>query len=215
MVSLPSFHYATVTTSGNSWRHWVQALHEGGMAALQACGGTLYGIWAPLFGLASNQVVVMTHWSPSEGIMPTITETLLAVDGSQHVESHLVVPTVRPTTSAPPQKPGLYVHRWFLVASPHVEEVVALSATAYETFEHTFDVEILGLFRRLDEDTALTELLLLTWYPNLAAWETSRHFERVPEARQRFLRRQELSKWTRAIATTLVGQDAYLTTRIP
>jgi hypothetical protein len=138
----------------------------------------------------------------------------MAVEGLVHVESHVVVPTVRPTTSAPPQKSGLYVHRWFLVEPQDVEEVVELSATAWDSFEHTFAVEILGLFRMLGEDTALTELLLLTWYPNLAAWEMSRQVEQVPAARQRFLRRQELTKRTTAIATTLVGHGSYLATNI-
>jgi hypothetical protein len=208
------FTYATITTADNSWRHWEQELHAGGMTTLQTYGGTLYGLWAPLFGLASNQVVMMTRWAAPKGVVHTVTETLMAVEGIVHVESHLVVPTVRPTTSAPPHKPGLYVHRWFLVEPRHVEEVVELSATAWETFEQTFHVEIIGLFRTLGEDTALTELLLLTWYPNLAAWETSRQFERVPAARQRFLRRQYLTKRTRAIATTLAGQGAYLATNI-
>ena len=202
------FNYATITTSGNSWRHWAQALQAGGVAKLQERGGALYGVWAPLFGLASNQVVMMTQWSAPEGIVPQVTETFMAVEGIVHVESHLVLPTVRPTTSAPPQKPGLYVHRWFLVESQHVEEVVELSATAWETFEQTFAVDIIGFFRTLGEDTALTELLLLTWYPNLAAWERSRQFEQVPAARQRFLRRQQLTQWTRAIATTFVAPGA-------
>ena len=208
------FTYATITTAENSWRHWEQALHAGGIATLQTSGGTLYGLWAPLFGLASNQVVMMTQWAVHDRSVPTVTETLMAVEGIVHVESHLVVPTVRPTTSAPPHKPGLYVHRWFLVAPQHVEEVVELSARAWETFEQTFHVEIIGFFRTLREDTEEAELMLLNWYPNLAAWETSRQVERVPAARQRFLRRQQLTKRTTAIATTLVGQGSYLATRI-
>jgi hypothetical protein len=208
------FNYATLTTSGNAWRQWAQALDHGGIAPLEARGGTLYGLWAPLFGLASNQVVMMTQWAAPAGVVHTVTETSMAVEGMVHVESHVVVPTVRPTTSAPPQKPGLYVHRWFLVEPQHVEEVVELSATAWDTFEQRFDVEIIGCFRTLREDTEAAELMLLTWYPNLAAWETSRQFDQVPAARQRFLRRQQLTKRTTAIATTLVGQESYLATNI-
>ena len=153
------FNYATITTSSNTWQHWVQALQAGGVAKLEELGGTLYGVWAPLFGLASNQLVVMTQWAAYAGIMPTVSETLMAMAGVVHVESHMVAPTARPTTSDPPQQPGLYVHRWFLVEPQYVAEVVELSATAWHPFEQTFAVEIIELFRKLGEDTTPAKLL--------------------------------------------------------
>jgi hypothetical protein len=208
------FNYATITTSGNSWRSWEQVLRENGIAKLTAGGGQLYGVWSPLFGLASNQVVLMTSWSEQEGVMQQVTGTLMAVEGIVHVDHHMVVPTVRPTTGAFPHKPGLYVHRWFLLDSRHVDEAVALSATAWESFEHTFEVEIIGFFRTVEPQTELAELMLLNWYPNLAAWEKSRHAELAPEARKQFVRRRELSQVTRAIATSLEGEGSYLATRI-
>jgi hypothetical protein len=208
------FNYATLTTSGNSWHPWEQGLRENGVAKLTECGGELYGVWNPLFGLASNQVVVMTSWSVPDGVIQHVTETFMAVEGIVSVADHLVVPTSRPTTNAPPYKPGLYVHRWFLLESRHVDEAVALSATAWETFEHTFEVEIIGFFRTVEPQTELAELMLLTWYPTLAAWEKSRHAELTPEARTRFIRRRELSQVTRAIATSLEGAGSYLATRI-
>lgn len=208
------FNYATLTTSGNSWRPWEQALREDGVAKLAALGGAPYGMWSPLFGLASNQLVLMTSWAAPDGVIPNVTETLQAVEGIARVDNHMVVPTARPTTNTPPRRPGLYVHRWFRLEPHHVDEAVELSDTAWETFEHAFDVEVLGFFRTIEPQTELAELMLLNWYPNLAAWEASRNVALVPEARQRFRRRFALSQHMRAIATSLEGEGSYLATRI-
>lgn len=208
------FNYATLTTSGNSWRPWGQALREDGVTKLTALGGKLYSIWSPLFGLASNQIVLMTSWSTSDGVVQNVTETLTTLDGIVSVDNHMVVPTVRPTANTPPSKPGLYVHRWFLLEPGHVDEAVELSNTAWETFEQAFEVEIIGFFRTIEPQTDLAQLMLLNWYPNLAAWEASRNLALAPEARQRFRRRLELSKEMRAIATSLEGTGSYLATRI-
>jgi hypothetical protein len=126
----------------------------------------------------------------------------------------MVVPTVPPTTKTPPSKPGLYVHRRFLLEPSHVEEAVELSDTAWETFEPAFEMEVIGFFRTLERQTELAELMLLNWYPNFAVWESSRNLELTPEARKRFRHRLEWSKEMRAIATSLEGEGAYLATRI-
>jgi hypothetical protein len=208
------FNYATLTTSGNSWRPWEQALREDGVAKLVALGGALYGVWSPLFGLASNQLVLMTSWDVPDGVIPNVTEALQAVEGIVRVDNHMIVPTARPTTTTPPRQPGLYVHRWFRLAPHHVDEAVELSDTAWETFEQAFEVEVIGFFRTIEPQTELAELMLLNWYPNLAAWEASRNVALVPEARTRFRRRFALSKEMRAIAMSLEGEGAYLATRI-
>ncbi len=208
------FNYATLTTSGNSWRRWEQTLREDGVAKLAALGGALYGVWSPLFGLASNQLVLMTRWAALDGVIDSVTEALRAVEGIVHVDNHMVMPTARPTTNTPPRQPGLYVHRWFRLAPCHVDEAVELSDTAWETFEQAFEVEVIGFFRTIEPQTELAELMLLNWYPNLAAWEASRNVALVPEARTRFRRRFALSQHMRAIATSLEGEGAYLATRV-
>ena len=61
-----------------------------------------------------------------------------------------------------------------------------------------------GLFRQAvagpDGDL---DMLLVTWYENLAAWQTSRNPD--PEAAGRFQRRRALTRHTVAFATTLLS----------
>lgn len=202
------FNYATITTSGNSWHRWTKAIREDVMAGLEEQGGKLYGIWIALFGLASNQLVLMTNWHEEEGSMQKVERTLSAAQWIKNFDHHTVVPTARPKTSEPPRRQGLYVHRWFTVEPRHVQEVVDLSAEAWETFEKTFEVEVVGFFRTVNETADDVQLMLLNWYPNLAAWEKSREFERDNASKQRFNRRFQLSKTTKAIATSIVPTDS-------
>ncbi len=106
------------------------------------------------------------------------------------------------------------MHRYFRLAPSHVDEAVALSNTAWETFEQTFEAEVIGFFLTLEPQAPLAELMLLNWYPSFAAWEVSRNLALAPEARERFRRRLELSKEMRAIATSLEGAGSYLASRI-
>ena len=197
------FNYATVT-GRKAWPHIERALREEAMPTLEALGAHAYGTFAPQFGLASNQLVWITRWDRLDGAALAIERTLLALDEVEDVWHHMVAPTARPDTGEPPKRAGLYIHRWFDLDPANVSEVVDLSAVAWETFERTFEVEIVGFFLTLDERTEAAQLMLLNWYPTLAAWEASRNFEADPESRKRFQRRAELTTGTRAISTTLV-----------
>ena len=93
--------------------------------------------------------------------------------------------TARPTTDELPRLEGVYALREFVTDPADVEELVALSAEAWPVFEATNPgVHVLGLFRDLDVEG---RLLLVTRYPDLAAWESSRN---SPE----FQRRNALTK---------------------
>jgi quinol monooxygenase YgiN len=93
--------------------------------------------------------------------------------------------TARPRSTTPPGLTGIYALREFLTDARDVDELVALSAEAWPTFEgDNPGVQVLGLFRVVDEPG---RLLLVTRYPDLAAWEGSRN---SPE----FQRRNALTK---------------------
>jgi hypothetical protein len=194
------FNYATVTTAG-VWARHAQRLQGELPAALGE--GRLYAGFAPQFGLSSDQLVVMTCWDAPDGVGTRVESGLLAVDGVEQVEQHMMVPTARPRSAKPPTRKGLYVHRWFDLEPRHVDEIVEMSAVAWETFERTFEVEVIGFFRSLDGNAEQTRLMLLNWYPSLAAWETSRDFDADPASRDRFLRRAALTQRTWAITTSL------------
>ncbi len=208
------FNYATITgepgLSGTGLQvgpglALARSLREEGLPRLEAAGGKFYGLWAAQFGLAANQLVLMTCWDRPEAAPGEIERTLLSLEGVERIDHHMVAPTARPKSAEPPRRPGSYVHRWFDLEPRHVDEVVELSATAWETFESTFEVEVIGFFRTLAEPGAdAAQLMLLNWYPSLAAWEASRKFDADPESKRRFMRRAELTTGTRAIATVLL-----------
>jgi hypothetical protein len=197
------FSYATVT-GHDTWPQIAKAIRDEAMPALEALGAHTYGLFAPQFGLASNQLVWITRWDQLEGAAPAVERTLLGLDAITGLQHHLIMPTARPKTAESPRRAGVYVHRFFDLDPANVAEVVELSAVAWETFERTFEVEVVGFFQTIDDRTHAAQLMLLNWYPTLAAWETSRNFEADPESRKRFLRRAELTTGTYAISTTLV-----------
>ena len=214
MASGLYFDYATITgrrsTSDTKFhtgpaQALARSLREDGLPRLEAIGGRFYGLWIAQFGLASNQLVLMTSWDRQRGVSTSVEETLSSLKAVECIDHQMVVPTARPKTPEPPRRPGTYVHRWFDVAPRNVDEIVELSAVAWETFESTFEVEVIGFFLTLVEPSAdSTQLMLLNWYPSLAAWEASRNFDADPESKRNFLRRAELTSGTRAITTTLV-----------
>lgn len=158
----------------------------------------IWGIWHGLFGLAANQLIVMTaHSKPIDQWQD--------LAGCEVVSQQLLRPTVRPQSAEPLEHPGIYVFRDFWLPMAAIDEAVELSSAAWQTFEgaDSFSAQPMGLFAPADVASADQEgvLSLLTWYPDFASWETSR--EPDPEARQRFLARRNLTRTTSAIATRL------------
>lgn len=158
-----------------------------------------WGIWRGLFGVASNELVVM---AAAEGER-ALADFQPATADVQLLRSTLFHPTVRPENRTPCQKTGIYVFRFFTIAPDDVQEFVALSTDAWTTFEHAdeYAAEPQGLFRAHDDGDSL-EMLLVTWYDSLQSWQTSR--QPAPQARERFARRRTLTRSTIAFATTLV-----------
>ena len=62
--------------------------------------------------------------------------------------------------------------------------------------EGVFGTQIFGFWRSLDSKDGIADVLLLTWYANLATWEASRWWNKPVEAAQasmsRFRRRNDL-----------------------
>ena len=158
----------------------------------------IWGIWHGLFGLAANQLMVMTtHSKPVDRWQEPAR--------CQAASQQLLRPTLRHQSAMPLDRPGIYVFRDFWLPTRAIDEAVELSSAAWKNFEgaDSFSAQPMGLFAPADPAPEDQEsvLSLLTWYPDFASWETSR--EPDPEARQRFLARRNLTRTTSAIATRL------------
>lgn len=170
----------------------VQMLRE----VVAAHGGTtLWGIWHGVFGMASNELMLITaHDDQKDG--------LVLPENVRVLEEYQLRATARPTESAPLKQPGIYVFRDFVLEGKDIEEVVALSSAAWQTFETGKDyaAQPMGLFAP-QNPSASCVMHLLTWYPDFTSWQNSR--ESGPEALQRFAARRALTYSTNAVATRL------------
>jgi hypothetical protein len=155
-------------------------------------GGTVWGVWTALFGMASNELVVVTAWP--DGATPIATLQDALPDGFRIVASYELSPTVRPASADPVTREGVYVHRFFRTLEKHMQEIVDLSVEAWKTFatDDRYGTEQVAFFRprtRSSNENSPGEMLLISWYPDLANWETSRQFP--PEAQALFHKRAE------------------------
>ena len=158
---------------------------------LQAADNQVFGIFGSLFGLASNEIYLVTF-----GEEPA---PLSFPDDVKLLSTHLFNPTLRPLLHQPRTRPGVYVFRWFSVLPEAIDEIIQLSYKAWPTFEAGFETEVQGLF--VEATKQPSEMLLITWYKNLSVWEDSRD---PPEAaRENFLRRHQLTLQAKPIATVL------------
>jgi hypothetical protein len=165
-------------------------------------GVEIWGIWRGLFGVASNELIVVASAagdSPQEVYSTELGALKL-------IRCSLFKPTLRPSSRASLEKPGIYVFRFFSVLPENQAEFVELSGDAWTSFEgaHDYAAEPQGLFNEVREpgnDPAL-DMLLVTWYDSLQSWQTSR--SPADSARARFVRRHQLTQRTVALATTLL-----------
>ena len=191
---------------------------------LDAAGIGVFGLFRPLFGLATNEVYLVTF------ARSTVSDTLnaaftqkqpAAAPKVQMLDTVILEPTVRPTEHLPRSREGIYVFRWFDIATDttpdhqaagegvgrKIEEIIRLSKEAWVTFEGGFDTEVQGLFcepgiRDNTVTSSRSRMLLITWYQSLSVWEASRF--PAPAARENFLKRQQLTQSATPVATRLV-----------
>ncbi len=192
------FCFTQVDGGERNWQPaWARVRERVG--ALEAQGTSLWGAFSGLLGIPSSEFVLMTQ-NGSGSARPDE-----ALAGCRIVCQYDLVATVRPSTPAPPlRRPGLYVFRFFDVATADIDEVAKLSREAWTTFEATdaYAAEPQGLFAPRDRTSSDGRMLLLTWYDGFASWETSR--QPAPAARENFLRRHQLTRGTIAYATRLM-----------
>ena len=197
------YEYRRIRVAPRSWRRVGSALHERS-EAVRAAGGTPYGVFTGQIGLGANEGVVLTAWPDPAGIG----KGRIAVEGIDEVLDSRVerlAATVRPTEPTPPSEPGVYAFRFFEIRDESWPEFLELSNGAWPSFERTNGVRVHGFWRSLDVEPPDARVLLLTWYPSLAVWETSRGYhpdtKTERETYQRFVRRAALTEATVVFTT--------------
>ncbi|MCP5178871.1 MAG: hypothetical protein H6993_17780 [Pseudomonadales bacterium] len=169
---------------------------------LGAWNAQTWGCWQGIFGLHSRDLLVMIS-HPTRPVRPLRELTDLLATQADVLEQRAFLPTVRPADSAPLTRKGFYVHRTFDVDAGNVDRVAALSREAWENFEHSdrYASRPEGLFRE-PADVQSGQMLLITWYETMDAWQASRDFH--PAALANFRKRAALTTGTLAIATQLL-----------
>ena len=191
-------------TDSNSIFNMIKSFNDRILSEAEQSGYSLYGLFLGLLGLASNELYLAV-FREDDKPYPNGTSPLSGLLESHNFrlkEHYQLIPTVRPTEHSMRTREGIYVFRWFDVLNRDVDEIVKLSDAAWTSFEEGFNSEIQGLFAESDRSQEQGKMLLLTWYQNFAVWEASRR--PAKEAKERFLRRHELTIETVAIATRLV-----------
>ncbi|MGA0599480.1 hypothetical protein ACO2Q3_02100 [Caulobacter sp. KR2-114] len=195
MAEAYDYLFLSLDGAGPAHRRLADALAAAGPA------GGLVAQFTPQLGWAANEGAVLVRDGAPSAVFDVVAAKATVV------ERHRLTPTARPADGASLKTGGIYVHRWFTVGAADVEEFVRLSAEAWPKFEGQFQTVIFGLFTadRTPADLAAdqTRLLLLTWYGDHGVWEASR--DPTTESMQIFLRRQALTRHTRACSTLLVG----------
>jgi hypothetical protein len=177
----------------------LQAALSAALPAWREHGMSPWGIWRGLFGVASNEQLVMLA---AEDLHGTDEFSQLLTPSIELVRATTFVPTVRPLDASPCAQPGIYVFRFFTVLATDVAEFIELSQDAWTTFEgaDAYAAAPKGLFREV-ADAEFLDMLLVTWYDSLQSWQTSR--QPAAEAKARFIRRHQLTRSTVALATVL------------
>ena len=204
VVNRPTFSYTRLKGTQRNWQPLFDHLTATTLPVLAGAGVHRWGAWSGLFGIGSNELVLMTSADAATDHARLLDAQLAGVPGAV-VEHHLLEPTVRPDTVSALTRPGLYVFRFFDVDNADVDEIARLSLDAWTTFEATseYQAEPQGLFCLRDRRAARGLMLLCTWYDGLESWQVSR--APPPEAAENFRRRHVLTHGTIAYATRLIA----------
>jgi hypothetical protein len=203
------FHFAKLRAGdGARMPALRQELESGLVPRLDDAGIAVRGVWAGIFGIAGNELIVVTSAPPDLDLRAGVEAVVGAWDGVAVAEQHPIAPTVRPLDSSRLTREGLYVFRYFDMRRGDIDEFISLSLTGWPSFEGAdeFDSAPQGLFitepSEAGADPDRASMLLVTWYDGLASWQRSRQF---PEAaREAFRKRGVLTLRSIAYATRLL-----------
>ncbi|HEU5322527.1 MAG TPA: NIPSNAP family protein [Methylomirabilota bacterium] len=208
------YDYRTIRVERAAWRRVVASVQGAGGDAVRAAGGTVFGLFSGLIGLASDEGVLIIAWPAPEALVAHAGRTAAAVDGVIESSGERLVATVRPIDATPPREAGVYAHRWFWLQAQDWPEFLRLSEEGVWPYFESDGCRIVGLWRSM-EPGPLAKVLLITRYPSVAHWERTRlQSPQAPEgaderlyaaAQQAGRRRAELTERSIVRLTRIAG----------
>ena len=165
--------------------------------AVRGEGGIVCGMWrGGMFGLATNQVAILSAWAGDKSPMERFA-TALDGDDAAVVDQDEYAATVRPDAPEPITQGGFHVIRWIRMRRADVAEYTQLCLETWPAFEATAACRCYGVFQPFGKGD-VQKLLMLTWYGSLNNWDVSRGLEPGDKAKWARRSEMELSHWADA-----------------
>jgi hypothetical protein len=197
-----------IACAPRQWKTVADRLGGDGRRTIEAGGGSIYGIWRSQIGRPRDELTAITSWRDGADATRSMADVLRGATSVQDHEMCVMTPTLRPTSPAPPTRQGNFAFRWFETSAQHFAEFLALSAKGWPDFEASYDSQVIGLWRIVDDGASndVITSLLLTRRPDLAMWERSKipQGEKEVAMRETFNRRYDLCDSTVVYTTTLL-----------
>lgn len=201
-----NYIYHTVTTEPLQALKVAEQLRDSA-GQIEAAGGILFGIWRSQIGRPRDELTVMTAWPNDDDTAATSAHMIKSIHDVCDCESERLLPTLKPETTTPPRKQGIYAFRWFDVPTENWDTFLDLCAAAWPGWEEAYASDIIGLWRHEQSDHDSVRTLLLSRRPSLAMWERTKkpESEEEIEVRKKMGNRYDLCTWTSVYTTTLVS----------
>ena len=136
-------------------------------------GSQTLGVWLPMIGVSTNVVTVITTWTGEPTAAAYKSELITGV------RTRLFDTLAR--GQQPCTSDGIYTHRWFIVAPDNVKTLTETSVEAWKSSEADTEMRIAGLWRcRELNANGEAVVLMIVYYPSLAAWDASRYWKPKP-----------------------------------
>ncbi len=195
------YEYLRISVRPRSWPRVIAGVTAKGAEAIASAGGKLYAMWVSDIGLPYYHGVVLSTWAGDGGVNPVVQ----GVDDVLDASAERLEVVTGPRDSIPCTRNGIYMHRWFEMRDTDWKEFLDLSTDVWPDAEDAYGSKIIGFWRSRDAPAPMARALLITYYPNMAAWERSRSENaRTPEEKatwRTLSRRHQLIEST--VATTM------------
>jgi len=166
-------------------------------AQIESSNGLCCGVFrGGMFGLATNQIAVLSAWKTDEVGAATMADLARQNKWPINAQENLTQ-TVRPLQPQVIARRGIYVIRWIRLLARDIDEYTQLCLETWPRFEASTGSRCYGVFRPL-EPSEVSKILMLTWYATLTDWEESRQLDPIDVPKWGRRSEMELSHWAQA-----------------